>query len=88
VVWAYVIMSNHIHMIVEAKNANLSNVIRDFKRFTATNILKAIDTNKESRRDWMLKRFEFMASRHKRNSRHQFWTHENHAILIVSVRSI
>nr|WP_310587189.1 hypothetical protein [Arcicella rosea] len=42
-----------------AKEANLSNVIRDFKKFTASQILKAIATEPESRKDWMLKRFEF-----------------------------
>ncbi len=82
--WAYVIMSNHIHMIVSAKNENLSDVLRDFKRHTGTKILKTIATNTESRRKWMLERFEKAASNHKRNSKYQFWTHENHALELVS----
>ena len=32
----------------------------------------------------MLKRFEFAAMSHKRNSDFQIWTHENHAIEINS----
>ncbi len=32
----------------------------------------------------MLKRFEFAAKSHVRNSEYQFWTHENHAIEIHS----
>ena len=32
----------------------------------------------------MLKRFEFAAMRHKRNSQYQFWTHENHAVELES----
>lgn len=36
--WAYVIMTNHVHVIVSAKNENLSDVIRDFKRHTASTI--------------------------------------------------
>jgi len=86
ILWSYVIMSNHVHMIAQAKDKNLSDILRDFKRHTATQILKAIDSNKESRRYWMLKRFEFMAKRHKRNSKHQFWKHQNHAIQIDSDR--
>lgn len=39
-IWAYVIMSNHLHMIVSAKNENLSAVIRDFKRYTARKVLQ------------------------------------------------
>jgi len=52
-------------------DSNLSDVLRDMKRFTATSILKAIDNPKESRRDWMLKRFELAARRHKRVCRNQ-----------------
>lgn len=83
-VWSYVIMSNHVHVIVSSSKGELSNTLRDLKRYTATQILKAINSPKESRRDWMLKRFEFMAKRHKRNSHYQFWTHENHAVLLES----
>ena len=88
VLWAYVIMSNHVHIIVSSKNGTLSNTIRDLKRYTATQILKAIDSPKESRRDWMLKRFEFMARKHKRNSHLQFWTHNNHAVILESKKFI
>ena len=82
--WAYVVMSNHVHVIASSSNGTLSNTIRDLKRFTSTEILKAIDSPKESRRDWMLKRFAFMAKRHQRNSHYQFWTHENHAVYLES----
>ena len=78
-IWAYVIMTNHIHAILSARDGNLPAIIRDFKRFTATHIIKAIQTPQESRSDWMLKRFEFAARSNVRSSHHQFWTHENHA---------
>ncbi len=83
-VWAYVIMPNHVHVLFEAKNSNLSDIVRDFKRFTSTKILKSIQEINESRRDWMLKRFEFAARSNKRSNNIQFWTHENHAIEIYS----
>lgn len=55
-------MSNHIHLIVSAENKNLSNVLRDYKRFTATSILKSIEENKyESRREWKLNLFRHVA---------------------------
>lgn len=86
---AYVIMSNHVHLIFNALDDNLSDVLRDMKRFTATSILKEIEQHpQESRRDWLMKRFEFAARRHKRNSLHQFWTHENHAVELVSAKFI
>ena len=48
----------------------------------------AIDTESESRRDWMLNLFEFAAKQHKRNEKYQIWTHENHAELIYSDKFI
>jgi putative transposase len=42
----YVIMSNHLHMIVETEEGNqLSDVMRDFKKFTANTILKSIQSD-------------------------------------------
>jgi len=55
-VYAWVIMSNHVHMIVRAQNENLSNIIRDIKKYTAKNLYKAISENpKESRKEWLLR---------------------------------
>ena len=82
--YAYVIMTNHVHAILSAKNGDLPNLIRDFKRFTATKIIKTIPLVHESRQDWMLKRFEFKARSNVRSSQHQFWTHENHAEVIYT----
>ena len=49
-------MSNHCHLIVRAKNENLSDIIRDFKKFTSKAIYRAIeDNNNESRKEWLLK---------------------------------
>jgi putative transposase len=83
-IYAYVIMTNHVHVIWRASNDNLSDVARDFKKFTARKIIETVQAGTESRQDWMLKRFEFAASSHVRNSIHQFWTHENHAVELFS----
>lgn len=82
VLYSYVIMTNHLHLIVRSDVGRISDTIRDFKSYTAKQILEAIDSNVESRRDWMLKRFEFSARRNRRNSLHQFWKHGNHAIFL------
>lgn len=59
-IFSWVVMSNHCHLIVRAKNENLSDVIRDFKKFTSKNIYKAIEANPhESRKDWLLKVLSF-----------------------------
>ena len=83
-IYAFVIMSNHIHILLRSSTGKLSDTIREFKSFTAKQILLAIEMESESRRDWMLNLFEFAAKRHKRNEKYQVWTHENHAELIYS----
>ncbi|HRG69460.1 MAG TPA: hypothetical protein PLS73_11455 [Saprospiraceae bacterium] len=84
-IWAYVIMSNHVHAILSARENNLSDIKRDFKRHTATQILRQIKSVSESRRKWMLHLFKTAAEKHQRNSEFQFWTHENHAIYLETM---
>ena len=44
ILYCYVIMSNHIHMIVQSSDGKLSDLIRDFKKYTAKTILEKIKT--------------------------------------------
>jgi len=87
-IYAFVIMSNHMHLLIRSGIGKLSDTIREFKSFTAKQILLAIDSESESRREWMLNLFEFAAKQHKRNEKYQVWTHENHAELIYSDKFI
>jgi len=76
--YGYVIMSNHIHMIVQSGDGQLSDLLRDFKKFTATKIIEKIKTEPESRREWILERFKVATESHIRNKNHQFWKYGNH----------
>ena len=83
IVYGWVIMSNHVHCIWQAKEGySLSNIIRDFKKFTAKRIIKMIEQGPESRKEWLLKKFEFAAKKLKRNKHYKFWKDDNHAIYI------
>jgi REP element-mobilizing transposase RayT len=82
--FAYVIMSNHIHLLAQSEVVDLSGFIRDFKNYTSKRFLEIIDGGKESRSEWMLNRFNYNANRHSRNESYQFWTHENHAVILYS----
>ena len=79
VLYGYVIMSNHIHMIIQSNVGELSNLLRDFKKFTAKTILNKIQNEPESRREWMLERFKLATESHSRNKNYQFWQYGNHA---------
>ena len=83
-IYAFVVMSNHIHLLIRSEIGKLSNTIKEIKSFTAKKILEAVNTESESRREWMLNLFEFSAKQHKRNEKYQVWTHENHAEIIYS----
>jgi REP element-mobilizing transposase RayT len=73
-IYAWVLMSNHLHMIAAAaddsKN-NLSDILRDFKKYTSKQIVKNIQEEPESRREWMLDRFEFAGRNDSKNQKLQ-----------------
>ena len=87
-IFAYVVMSNHVHLIVRSDTENLSQTIGDIKKFTSKKIINSIKEEPESRREWMLFMFERAAKKHKRNKKYQLWTHENHAIHLYSDKFI
>ncbi|MCF1751930.1 REP-associated tyrosine transposase [Mariniradius sediminis] len=79
--YGYVIMSNHVHLVVQQKDGKLSDWVRDFKKFTSKKLLATIMENPhESRKEWLKMIFSYHASSNKRSGEMQFWTHENHAI--------
>jgi REP element-mobilizing transposase RayT len=84
ILYGYVIMSNHIHLIIQSEDGKLSDLIRDFKKFTAKYILDKIQAVPESRKEWMLERFKLAAEKHTRNKNYQFWQYGNHAEEIYS----
>src|ERR1039458_8568890 len=55
-IFGWVIMSNHLHAIVSCREGfDLSDTLRDFKKFTSTQIVEAIENNpKESRKNWLV----------------------------------
>ncbi len=87
-IFGYVIMSNHVHLLVQSKYGNLSSIIRDFKSYTSKIFLKNVQHEQESRRSWMLKYFRDAAKKHRRNSIFQIWTHENHPENVFSNKFI
>ena len=82
-VFSWVIMSNYVHLVckVNAPN-NLSEVLRDFKKFTSKELIKAIEQTGESRREWLLDKFSFEAKRTGRAKNYKIWKDDNHAIEI------
>lgn len=79
--FGYVIMTNHIHLVVQQKDGKLSDWVRDFKKFTSKKLISLILENaQESRKEWLKMIFAYHANSNKRSGDMQFWTHENHAV--------
>ena len=78
---AWVIMTNHLHLIVNSKNNNLPGIIRDLKSYTSKRITDCIiKNNKESKKDWLINLFKEAGKKNSDNSIFQFWKQNYHPI--------
>ena len=72
--YAWCLMPSHLHMIAAAdKELSLSEIIRDFKKFTANELIKQIKNEPESRREWLLHSFEKAGKDLKRITKYKVW---------------
>jgi REP element-mobilizing transposase RayT len=79
-IYAWCLMSNHLHMIVGTEEENnLSDILRDFKKFTSKEIIDKIKELPESRKEWMLNRFEFAGRFNNKIKDYKFWQDGNEA---------
>ncbi len=77
-VFAWVIMTNHVHMVVRSKGELLEAIFRDLKKHTSKIIFETIEQNpQESRKEWMLWMFERAGKKNANNSKFQFWQQHN-----------
>ncbi len=84
--YAWVIMSNHIHLIAAAAEGHaVPDILRDLKKYTATRILKAIAGNgQESRKHWMLSIFAKAGAANPNNTHFQFWRQDNRPVQLTT----
>jgi len=82
-IFAWCIMTNHVHLIIRANEGYLSqNILRDFKRHTSKKIIEAVKENpQESRREWLLEKFQTKEGI-------SFWGTDNHPIELWSNKVI
>lgn len=74
-VHAWVIMTNHIHLIVSAEDSlTLATTFRDLKKFTAHTLLQLInDYPQESRKEWLMRMFAIEGKRQPDSRVNKFW---------------
>ena len=84
-IYAYCIMHSHIHILCKGTDgAILSDIIRDFKKYTSKKIIQTIAEEPESRREWMLDYFKKSCEHLKRNQEYKVWQDGYHAEIVSS----
>lgn len=88
-IYAYCIMTSHIHMLCKATDGFiLSDVIRDFKKYTSKKIIQTIINEPESRREWILDYFKKSCEHLKKEQQYKVWQNGYHAEHIFSNKFI
>ena len=84
-IYGYCIMPSHIHLIARAEGKDsLSDILRDFKKFTSKAVINQMMSEDESRRDWMLEYFIKAGENLKGIKNYKFWQDGNHSEIICS----
>ena len=78
-IFSYVMMTNHIHLLCRAEEGKLSNIVRDFKKYTTGKLISMILTGRESRREFLLEKFSHHGQQNKLNTKYQIWQNGSHA---------
>jgi len=79
IIYAWVLMTNHLHMIIGTNSANkVGDITRDYKKFISKEVIHTLESDiLESRRKWMLNRFEYAGRYDKKIKDYRFWQEGN-----------
>jgi len=85
-VGAWVLMTNHAHMILGTSGQNkLNDIIRDMKSYISRHIRLEIEQSTyESRKEWMIDMFRKAGISNSNNKDFQFWIQDNHPVKLAS----
>ena len=82
-IYAYCLMSSHLHLLCKGTDGFiLSDIMRDFKKYTSKKIIQTIQEEPESRREWMLDYFQKSCEHLKREQQYKVWQNGYHAEIV------
>lgn len=83
--YAWCIMTSHVHMIIGSHADKLENIMRDMKRHTSKEIKEKIkNLPGESRRNWILWMMERAGKKNSNNIDFQLWQQDNHPVELTN----
>ncbi|CAM2872481.1 hypothetical protein SAMN05444355_101182 [Flavobacterium frigoris] len=78
-------MSSHLLLLCKGTDGFvLSDIMRDFKKFISKQIVKTIQEESESRREWMLDYFQKSCEHLKKEQKNKVWQDGYHAEIVES----
>ena len=78
VIFGWCLMPSHLHMIVRAEGQYaLSEILLDFKKYISKAIVKQMQEEPESRREWILEQFFKAGEQLNRIKNYKFWQDGN-----------
>lgn len=81
--YAWCVMTSHVHLIIGSAGNPLENIMRDLKRHSSETLHLSIKNNtKESRREWMLSMMEQAGIENSNNVGFQLWQQHNQPIVL------
>ena len=82
-IYAWCIMTNHVHLIASSHKSPLNQIMRDHKAYTSRSFHDMLLRNQsESRKNWMLKMMKHAGCQNRGPQTFQFWQPYNHQILL------
>ncbi len=85
-IYAWCIMSSHLHMIIGSKGRPLEKIVGEMKSFTSRALRKAIaEHSGESRREWMTELMERAGINNSNNNDWQLWQQHNKPIELLTM---
>lgn len=86
---AWIIMTNHVHLIISSHTNKIENIVRDMKKYTSKQIIEAIQENPtESRKEWMINLFKSAGKSNSNNKDYQFWKQDYHPIELNTAEKV
>ncbi len=85
-IYGWCLMPSHLHILCSSDKVLMSDIMRDFKTYTSKKLIKTIEEEPESRREWLLEQFSKACAHLKRKQKYKVWQNGYHAKEVYSAK--